>query len=93
MQKGVQFNHHNRAVDRMASIAKKRCLRKKYEKQLLSSIQKTKSTQTTRSAFAEGIEQVKKTKFDIELIKMVDCFLDGHGNYFSYLVSFQEKCL
>ena len=38
-------------------------------------------------------EQVKKTKFEIELIKIVDCFLDGHGNYTSNLVFFKVESL
>ena len=73
----------------MPSIAKKRLLRKKYKKHLLSSFQKIKPTQTTGSVF----EQVKKTKIELELIKIVDCFLDGHGNYTSNLVSFKIKSL
>ena len=39
------------------------------------------------------IEQVKKTKFEMELIKIVDCFLDGHGNYTSNLMIFKVKSL
>ena len=58
----------------MPSIAKKRFLRKKYKKQWFSSFQKTKSTQTSESVFAEGIEKVKKTKFELDLIKIVDFF-------------------
>ena len=77
----------------MPSIAKKRLLRKKYKKHLLSSFQKTKSTQTKGSVFADRIEQVKKSKFEIELIKIVDCFLDGHVSYKSNLVSFKIKSL
>ena len=80
LQRAVHFNHQNRGVDRMPSIAKKRLLRKRYKKHLLSSFQKTKSTQTSGSVFADGIEQVEKTKFELELIKIVDCFRDGHGN-------------
>ena len=75
----------------MPSIAKKKTLRKKYKKHLLSSFQKTKSTQTSGSVFADRIEQVKKTKFELDLIKIVDCFLDGHGKYTSNLVSFKIK--
>ena len=75
----------------MPSIAKKRLLRKKYKNNLMSSFQKTKSTQTSGSVFAGRSEQVKKTKFELELIKIVDCFLDGHGNYTSTLVSFKIK--
>ena len=88
VQRAVDFNHRNRGVDNMPSIAKKRLLRKKYKKQLFCSFQKTKSTQTSGSVFAERIEKVKKTKFQFELIKIVDCFLDGHDNFDSNLVFF-----
>ena len=66
---------------------------KKYKKNLFSSFQKTKTTQTIGSVFAQRIENVKKTKFEFELIKFVDCFLDGHGNFDSSLVSFKIKSL
>ena len=77
----------------MPIIAKKRLLKKKYEKHLLSSFQKTKSTQTRRSVFLDRIEQVKKIKFELELTESVDGFLDGHGNYTSNLVPFRIKSL
>ena len=93
VQRAVDFNQRNKGVDRMPSVAKKRLLRKKYIKHLLSSIQKTKSTQTSGSVFADRVEQVKKTKFEKELIKNVDCFLDGHGTYTSDLKSFRIKYL
>ena len=93
VQRKVRFNQRNRGVDRMPSIAKKGLSRKKYKKHLLSSFQKTKSTQTSGSVFAERIKQVKKSNFEIELIKIVDCFLDGHGNYTSNLVTFEKKPL
>ena len=93
LQRAVDFNQRNKGVDRMPSIAKKRLLRKKYKKHLFSSFQKTKATQTSGSVFAERIEKVKKTKFELDLIKIVDCFLDGHGNYDSNLVSFKIKSL
>ena len=53
VQRAVDFNHRNKGVDRMPSIAKKRLLRKKYKKHLFSSFQKTKTTQTSGSVFAE----------------------------------------
>ena len=93
VQRAVDFNHRNKGVDRMPSIAKKGLLRKKYKKHLFSSFQKTKSTQTSSSVFAEGIEKVKKTKFELDLIKIRDCFLDGHGNYDNNLVPFKIKTL
>ena len=59
----------------------------------MSGLQKNKSTQTSGSMFAERIEKAKKTKFEMELIETVDCFLDGHGNYDSNLGSFKTKSL
>ena len=91
VQRAVDFNYRNKGVDRMPSIVKKRLLRKKYKKHSLSSFQKTKTTHTSGSVFAKRIENVKKTKFELELIKNVDCFLDGHGNYDSNLVSFKNN--
>ena len=64
LQRAVHFNQQNRGVERTPSIAKKRLLRKKYKKHLLSSFQKTKSTQPSGSVFADRIEQVKKTEFE-----------------------------
>ena len=93
VQRAVDFNHRNKGMDRMPSVAKKRLLRKKYKKHLFSSFQKTKTTQTSGSVFAERIEKVEKTKFELDLMKIVDCFLDGHGNYDSNLVSFRIKSL
>ena len=77
----------------MPSIAKKGHLRKNFKKHLLSSFQKTTSTQTSGSVFADRTEQVRKTKLELELIKIVDCFLDGHGNYTKNLVSFKINSL
>ena len=93
VQRAVDFNHRNKGVHRIPSIAKKRLLRKKYKRHLFSSFQKTKTTQTSGSVFAERIEKVKKTKFKFELIKIVDCFLDDHGNFDSNLVSLKIKSL
>ena len=73
----------------MPSIAKKALLKKKLKKRLISSFKKTKTRQTICSVFAGSIEKVKKTILELELLKIVDCFLDGHGNYDSKLVSFK----
>ena len=60
--------------------------KKKYS---LSSYQKTKSTPTSWAVFADRIEQVRKTKYELELIKFVYYVLHGHGNCTSRLVSFK----
>ena len=86
LQKAVHFNKQNRGLDRKPSIAKKIFLMKKFKNHFFSSFQKTKTTKTSGSVFAEVIEKVKKTKFELELIEIVNCVLDGHGNYDSNLV-------
>ena len=70
IERAVRFNQRHKKVERMPSIAKKRLLRIKYKRHLLSSLQKTISTQTSGSVFADRIEQVKKTKVEVELIKL-----------------------
>ena len=65
LQRAVHFNQQNRGADRMPNIARKRLLRKKYKNHLLSSFRKTKSTQTSGSVYADRIEQVERTKFEI----------------------------
>ena len=77
----------------MQNIAKKRLLRKMFKRHFMSALQKNKSTQTSCSVFAERIGKAKKTNFELKLIKFVDLFLDGHGNYDSTLVPFKIKSL
>ena len=57
----------------------------------MSALQKNKSTQSSGSVFAERIEKAKKTKLEMEPLKIVNCFFDNPGNYDSKLVSFQIK--
>ena len=64
-----------------------------FKNHLFSSFQRTKTTQTNGTVFAERIEKVKKTKLELELIKVVDCFINGRGYYDSNLVSFKIKSL
>ena len=83
--------NRNRGVDEMPRIAKKRRLRKRYEKNLFSYFQNSKLTQICESIFADRKEEVKKSKLEIFLVKTADCFLGGHGNYTSALVTSWEK--
>ena len=48
---------------------------------------------TSGSVFADRIERVKMTIFELEVIKIVDCSLNGHGNYTNGLVTFKIKSL
>ena len=91
VQRAVDFNHGNKGMDRMTSIAKNRLLRKMLKQHFLSGLQKNKSTQTSASVFAERIEKVKKTNFELELKKIEEYFLEDHGNYDSNLVTFKKN--
>ena len=93
VERAVDFNQRNKGVDRMPSTAKNRLSRKKFKKLLFSCFQNTNTTQTSGSMFAKRIERVKKNKFELELIKIVDCFLDGKVNYDSNLESFKIHSL
>ena len=92
VQRAIDFNHRNKGVDRMPSIAKK-ALKERLRKHLFSSFQKTITTQTSDSMFAERFEKDRKSRFKLVLIEIVDCFLAGHGNYDSNLVSFKKNFL
>ena len=93
VQQAVDFNHRNKGVDRKPSSAKRDSYAKTSESFFFSSFQNSKTTQGSRSVFAERIQKVKKTKVELELIKILDCFLDGLGNYDSNLVSLKIKLL
>ena len=73
--------------------SQKKFLRKNYKKHFLLFSQKTKSMQTSGSVFADRIEQIEKAKFELKLIKNVECFRDGLCNYASISVSFSKKSL
>ena len=60
---------------------KKKPLRKKVQNYILGPFQNTKSTQTTRSQFAQQIKQMKAMKFDLKLLKVVNCLLKGYEKY------------
>ena len=90
----ISSNQKISGVDKEANSAKKGSCEISLNSFLwvLSKIQKREqSTRTSGSVFAERIGKAKKTKLEWELIKIVDCFLIGRGNYESKLVSFKIK--
>ena len=60
VQRALDFNHRKKGLGKMPSIAKNKLMRKKFKKHLFSSFQKTKTTQTGGSVFAESVEKIKK---------------------------------
>ena len=63
----------------MPSVAKKILLRKKFKRQYLSSNQKLAFTQTISSAFLVRVRKVQNSKYEHDLLKIIDCFFDGYG--------------
>ena len=60
VQRAVDFNHRNKGVDRMPSIAKKRLLRKKYKKHLFSSFQKQKQRRPVVQSLQKELKKLKR---------------------------------
>ena len=95
--RGEVFNPLNRAVEhnlkcripeKLPSVAKKRLLQKKFKRHYLSSAQKLASTQTLGSAFLERIRKVQNSKYETDLLIIVDCFIDGFGTVNSKCINF-----
>ena len=55
---------------------------------LFSSAQELASTQTLGSAFLERIRKVRNSKYGTDLMKIVDCFIDGYGTVNSERINF-----
>ena len=92
VERAVPFNKLNKGADEMPSIAKKQLLRKKFKEHMLTSVHRSISVQTIGSVIVERVDSVRReTKFELELMKIIDCLLDGHGGYKSILVWFKMK--
>ena len=61
---------------------------KKFKRHKLSPAQKLASTQTLGSAFLERIRKVQNSKYETDLLKIVDCFIDGFGTVNSERINF-----
>ena len=79
LDRSVQHNYENKFVEKLPSVSKKRLSRKKFKRHLLRAEQRNVSTQTMESSFLERIQSIKNSKYESELIKIVDCLLVGHG--------------
>ena len=89
----VEHNLKCRIPEKLLSVAKKRLLRKKFKRHYLSSAQKLAPTQTLGSAFLERIRKVQNSKYDTDLLKFVDCCVDGYGTVNSERINFSNNNL
>ena len=60
VQQAVDFNHRNKGVDRMPTIAKKKLLRKKYKKHLFSSFQRQKQSRPVVPGLQKELKKSKR---------------------------------
>ena len=74
-----------------AKCCKKRLLRKKFKRHYLCSNQKLAFIQTIGSTFLERVRKVQNSKYEHDLLKIIDCFIDGYGFLNSDLVNFSIK--
>ena len=79
LTRAVEHNLENKYVEKVPSISKKRLSRKKFKRHLLRAEQRNASTQTLGSSFLDRVHSLRNSKYESELIKIVDCLLDGHG--------------
>ena len=79
LTRAVEHNLENKYVEKVPSISKKRLSRKKFKRHLLRAEQRNASTQTLGSSFLDRVHSLRISKYESELIKIVDCLLDGHG--------------
>ena len=79
LKRTVQHNSENNFVEKLPSVSKKRLGRKKFKRYLLRAEQRNASTQTLGSSYFDRVQKIKNSKYESELIKIVDCLLDGHG--------------
>ena len=91
LKRAVQHNLENKFVEKLPSVSKKRLSRKKFQRHLLRSEQKNVSTQTLRLSFFDRIQSLKNSKYESELIKTVDCLLDGHGKIDNPMLYFEVR--
>ena len=66
-------------------------LEKKIKRHYLCSNQKLASTQTFGSAFLERNKKNQNSKYESDLLKIIECFIDCHGSVHSDYVSFVIK--
>ena len=63
----------------------------KFRRHYLCYYQKLASTQTICSAFLERVRRVQNSQYEYELLRVIDCFIDGYGFVNSNQVNFLIK--
>ena len=90
VEKAVSFNKLSKAMDKMASIGKK-TFTQKIERVFAVFDSKIVWSWNEWINFFEASWTSQKANFELKLMKIIDCFLDGYASYMSILVSFKRK--
>ena len=98
LNRAVEHNLKCRIPEKLPSVAKipenypvlQRNVeyRKETKNDYLSSAQKLASTQTLGAAFLGRFRKVPNSKYEINLLKTFDCFIDGYGTVNSEHINF-----
>ena len=84
----VQQNLRWKGAEKTPNVSRKRLVRKKFKKHYLSSNQKLATTQTLGSAFLDRFRKIQISKYESDLFKIIDGFIDGYGSVNSERVNF-----
>lgn len=80
LTKVVRFNKIHKHMETLPSIAKKRLFRKSLRFYSPDVSKKTIGTQTQfKNSFESRINAIRKSKYELDLIKIIDCMLDQAG--------------
>ena len=74
-----------------AKCCKEKTVTQKFQRHYVCSNQKLAFTQTIGSAFLERVLKVQNSKYEHDLLKIIDCFIDGYGFVNSDHVNFSIK--
>ena len=88
LTRAVEQNLENKYMEKVPSISKKRLSKKTFKRHLLRAEQRNARTQTLGSSFLDRVHSLRNSKYESELIKIIDCLLDCHdiiGNPLLYL--------
>lgn len=92
LKMAITFTTKHKHFEKLPSIAKKRLLRKKLRLYGGGVTKKSTSTQTmANNAFDTRISLIRKSKYEIDLMKIIDCMLDQQGSVDSNNVHFYCK--
>ena len=87
----VKYNNNHKFMEQRPSVAKKRLLRKTFKNHMSTRKQRTIATQTPKNMFLERITAVIKSSFALDLMRIVDCLLDSHGQINNKQITFYCK--